>query len=240
MTPRPALTTEREVLKRAIHERDTVKEALRVASETAAKAKELLRAAQAKLAAFGDVNDEILKHRAASYKSAAQGGPKPTLSLPEELLRRSRDRDDAASAVAAVQAAHASLAGELAAAESALHKAESKVSEKASEVLAAGAAEPGRALTEIWNEMWSTIDALNALRLALRVKVPADIVRTLQSFEAMDHRQFPGGRNAALATAAQHWKAYHAALCADADATAPDSIDGDGDASSAAVVERVA
>jgi hypothetical protein len=235
------MTTERDELRKAITEREVARETFRVSSETAAKAKELLKAAQVKLAAFGDVNAEILDCRAASFKRAAQGGPKPSLNLPDELVRRSRARDDAAATVAATQAAHASLSGELAAAEVALHKAESKVSEKASEVLVAGAAEPGRALTDIWGELWATIDALNALRLGLRVKLPADIVRTLQSFESMDHRQHPGGRNQQLSSAAQHWKAYHAALCADANATAPDSIDGgDGNASSAAVVERVA
>jgi hypothetical protein len=234
------MTTERDELRKAITEREVARETFRVSSETAAKAKELLKAAQAKLAAIGDVNEEILNCRAASFKRAAQGGPKPSLSLPDDLVRRSRARDDAAATVAATQAAYASLSGELATAEVALHKAEAKVSEKASAVLVAGAAEPGRNLNAIWNELWATIDALNALRLALRVKLPADIVRTLQSFEAMDHRGFPGGRNAALATAAQHWKAYHAALCADAEAQAPTSHDGDGNASSAAVVERVA
>jgi hypothetical protein len=40
---------------------------------------EQVRSAEKKLAAFGDVDGAILKHRAASFKSAAQGGPTPTL-----------------------------------------------------------------------------------------------------------------------------------------------------------------
>lgn len=73
--------------------------------------------------------------------------------MPEDLVRRERARDEAASAVAAARAAHASLARELAAAERALERAEFKVSEAALEVLAAGVIEPGRALTRIWRSM---------------------------------------------------------------------------------------
>jgi hypothetical protein len=175
--------------------------------------------------------------RPASFKTAAQGWPKPTLALPADLLKRERGRNEAASAVAAAKAAHASLAGELAAAESAFRKAELKVSETAGEVLVAEAAERGRTLTDIWNDLWATIDALNALRVSLHVKLPPQITRTLQSFAAMDHRQFPGGRNEQLAKAVQYWKAYRNALCKSADATQPDPIN---DGVSSAVVERVA
>jgi len=237
MTSDSVSSDERAALRQAIAERDTTKEVVRVARDSIDRSTEQVRSAERKLAAFGDVDDAILKHRAASFKSAAQGGPKPTLALPENLVRRERARDEAASAVAAAKAAHASLTGELAAVEKALHSAEFKVSETASEVMAAGVIEPGRALTRIWTDLWGTIDMLNALRASLRVKLPPEIVRTLDSFGAMDHRQFPGGRNEQLARAGQHWRSFHAALCRSADAAQPDSIH-DGVPPSA--VERVA
>jgi hypothetical protein len=102
--------------------------------------------------------------------------------------------------------------------------AELMVSEAVGEVLVAEAVEKGGTLTDIWNNLWATIDALNALRASLHVKLPPEIIRTLQSFEAMDHRQFPGGRNKQVTKAIQHWRAYHSGLCKGADATEPTTI----------------
>jgi hypothetical protein len=78
---------------------------------------------------------------------------------------------------------------------------------------------------------------LNALRTSLRVKLPPEIVRTLDGFASMDHRQFAGNFNGQLAKAAQHWRSYHAALCKSADATQPDLND---ESASSAVLNRVA
>jgi hypothetical protein len=238
MTTNPFLTSERAALRTAIGERDAAKEQAGVASETADRSAEQVRSAEKMLACFGDVNDAILKHRAASFKSAAQGGAKPSLALPADLVRRERARDEAASAVAAAKAAHASLASELTAAKSALRKAELKVSETAGEVLVAKAAEQGRILTDVWTDLWAKIDALNALRASLHIRLPPEIIHTLQSFEAMDHRQFPGGRNERLGKAIQHWRTYHSDLCKSADATQSDHPINDGESS--AVIERVA
>jgi hypothetical protein len=233
----PASSSERAALRQAIAAREAAKERVGVASKSAERGKQLLREAQHKLEQFGDVGDAILKHRTASFKSAVQGGPKPSLALPDDLVRRERARDEAAASVSAAKAAHGSLVGDFAEAQSALRKAESRVSELAAEVLVAETAARGRGLAELWNELWATIDALNALGLSLRVKLPSDVVRTLQSFEGMDHRQFPGNRNAQLASAVLHWRSYHAALCASADATGPNLSD---DGVSPAAVERVA
>jgi hypothetical protein len=230
------MTSQRDALRNAITERDAAKERVRVAGESAEHGKQLLRTAQRKLEQFGDVDGAILKHRAASFKSAAQGGPKPSLALPADLPKRERGRDEAASEVAAARAAHGSLVGELAEAQAALRKAETTVSELASQVLIAETAERASALPTIWNDLWATIDALNALR-STGVQLPREVVRTLQSFEGMDHRQFPGNRNNQLARALQHWKAYRQYLCKNADAAEPDPIN---DGMSSAVVERVA
>jgi hypothetical protein len=230
------MTSQRDALRKAIGERDAAQEKVRVAAESAESGKQLLRTAQRKLEQFGDVDGAILKHRAASFKSAAQGGPQPSLALPDDLVRRERARDEAASAVAAARAAHGSLVGEFAEVQAALRKAETTVSELAGQVLIAKTAEHASALPTIWNDLWATIDALNALR-STGVQLPREVVRTLQSFEGMDHRQFPGNRNEQLARAVQHWKAYRQALCKSADATEPDPTNG---GVSSAVVERVA
>jgi hypothetical protein len=230
------VTTQRDALRDAITERDAAKEKVRVAAESAECGKQLLRTAQRKLEQFGDVDGAILKHRAASFKGAAQGGPKPSLALPDDLVRRERARDEAASAVAAAKVAHGSLVGEFAEVQAALRKAETMVSELAGQVLIAETAEHASALPTIWNDLWATIDALNALR-STAVQLPREVVRTLQSFEALDHRQFPGNRNERLARAVQHWKAYRQALCKSADPVDPDPTN---DGISSAVVERVA
>jgi hypothetical protein len=237
MTTDPA-STMRAALATAISERDTAKQALRIASESAERANELLQAAKVKLAAFGDVDHEILQHRAASFKAAVQRTiPKATLELPEELICRERARDEAAATVRAVQAAHTNLVGEFAEAQASWRKAERNVSEAANSVLVAEIAARGQALTDIWNNLWATIDSLNALRTSLHVKLPNDVIRTLNSFESLDHRQFPGGRNEQLARASQHWRSYHTALCKCADATQPDP---NNESVSSAVTNRVA
>jgi hypothetical protein len=218
MTRKLVLSPERAALREAIAQRQTAKEAYRVAGETADRAKALLTTARSKLTAFGDVDAALLAVRAASFRNAATVcGPAPNLTLPDDLLEKKKARDEAASAADAANVAHSDLVGEFAETQSAWRKAESRVSELAAEVLVAETAASGRALTEIWNELWATIDALNGLRGSLRVKLPSDVVRTLLSFEALDHRQFPGNRNAQLARASQHWRSFHAALCASAE-----------------------
>jgi hypothetical protein len=237
MTSDSISTDERAALRKAIAERDAANEAVRVASGPADRAGQLLRAAETKLAAFGDVDGAILKHRANSFKNAAQGGgSKPSLALPDDLLKKERGRDEAASAVAAARVAHSSLVGELAEAQAALRKAERKTLELAGQVLIAETTQQGNSLTTIWNDLWASIDALNALR-STGVQLPREVVRTLQSFEGLDHRQFPGNRNEQLARAVQYWKAYRNALYKSADATEPAPIN-DGVPPSA--VERVA
>jgi len=224
-TGNPSSTSERLALRQAIAGIRPAKEKVEVAGKSSERGKQLLRDAQRRLEQFGDIDDAILKHRAASFKSAAQGGPTPSLVLPAELLKRERARDEALASVAAAKAAHGSLVGEFAEAQAVLRKAESKVSELADQVLVAEIAEQGSALTAIWNDLWATIDALNALR-STGVQLPREVIRTLQSFEGMDHRQFPGNRNEQLVRAVQHWKAYRNALCQSADATQPNPIDG--------------
>jgi hypothetical protein len=231
----PASSSERAALRQAIAARDAAKEAVRVAEASAQRGKQMLQAAQGKLDKFGDVNGAILRHRAASFKDAAKGGSKkPSLALPADLLNKERARDEAASEAAAAKAAHQSLVGEFAEAQSALRNAERNVSDLAGQVLIAETAEGGIALTAIWAELWETVDSLKALSSS-GVKLPQEVASTLVSFDGLDHRQFAGGDNAQLRRAISYWKAYRDALCASADATKP--ID---DGLTPAAVERVA
>jgi hypothetical protein len=227
----PTSSSERAALRQAIATRDAAKEKVEVTSKSAERGKQLLREAQHKLEQFGDVDSAILKHRAASFKSAARDGSKPSLALPDDLVRRERGRDEAAASVSAAKAAHSSLVGEFAEAQSALRNAERNVVELAGQVLIAETAEGGIALTAIWAELWETVDSLKGL--ASLIQLPREVAQTLQSFDSMDHRQWPGNHNTQRVQAASHWRTYRDALCNRADATKP--IDG---ASSA--VERAA
>ena len=229
----PASSSERAALREAIAARDALKEKVGIAEASAQRGKQMVQAAQGKLDKFGDVNGAILRHRAASFKDAAKGGPKPSLALPADLLNKERARDEAASEVAAAKAAHKSLVGEFAETQSALRNAERNVVELAGQVLIAETAEGGIALTAIWADLWETVDSLKGL--ASLVQLPREVAQTLESFDAMDHRQWPGNRNTQRVQAASHWRAYRLALCTSADATEPKPIDG---ASSA--VERAA
>ena len=218
-------TSERLALRQAIANIGPAKEKVENASNSSERGKQFLREAQYNLEQFGDVDDTILKHRAASFKKAAQGGPTPSLALPPELLKRECAREEAIASLAAAKAAHSSLARELAETQAVLSDAESKVWELAGKVLIAEIAEQGSALMTIWSDLWATIDELTALRST--VQLPREVVQTLNSFSGLDHRQFPGGRNPQLARSVQHWKAYREALCKSADAAESEPIDGD-------------
>jgi hypothetical protein len=217
------MTSERDALRKAIADRDAAKEAVRVASDIADRGKEMLRVAKRKLEQFGDVDGAINQHRAASFKAAAKGGPKPSLALPPELLKREQGRDLASSEVAAARDAHSSLVGEFAEAQAALRRAESKVHELAGQVLIAETAEEGLTLMACWHELWDRYDSLRGLSTS-GVQLSQQAVFALQSFASMDHRQFAGGRNEQFGRAVEFWKQYRSALCDSADATNP--IDG--------------
>jgi hypothetical protein len=110
----------------------------------------------------------------------------------------------------------------------------------ASAVLADEATKQAEALRQAWSAVWHGLDTLGALRgawLPVRPEIRPDAIRLIQMLGALDHRQFPAGRNAPLARAGQRWKDWHAALSKDASAEAPDFRD---DGASVANVYRVA
>jgi hypothetical protein len=207
-------------LRAAVTARDAAREAVAKASAAADASKALLMAEDRKLKSFEDVEDAIVQHRAASYARAAKGGAKPSLELPADLLKRERLRDEARAAFRAAKAAYDGLFGELADAENVLRKSERLVSEAAVAILTAEGAAQGASLTDIWNNLWATVDSLNALR-SFGAQLPRPTILALQTLAQHDHRQFTAAGNTALARAREGWKARHDALCKNADAEIP-------------------
>jgi hypothetical protein len=218
--------TDRAALKEAISQRDRAKEALSVAEQTSTRAKAQLRQAESQLAAFGDIENEILKHRADLFADYARGGPKPSMDLPPALAAKEQGRDEAKTTANAAKAALINLSGELAKAQSVLAKAELKVTDAANEVLAAEATGHASHLDISWDDLWRSVDALHALQVGCHVKLPVDIVRLLQIWQSQDFRQFPGSRNPVVANFVSHWNKYRDALRQNADATEPDGNEG--------------
>lgn len=206
---------------------------MRRAQQAEKRGHDLLDAAEAKVAVLGDVDDLILGHRADKIKQAAAGGPAPNMSLPVDLVERKAASDEAQAVLAAAKAAHQSLVADVAQAEAATRKAELKVSECAAEVLVVKGVLEAAELKLAWQKLWNTFDELSALAgcwwpgagAPRRTPLPAAAVRVLQSTAQYDHRQFAGNFNSGRKRAGERWRAWHAALCHDADAEMPEIVD---------------
>jgi hypothetical protein len=132
----------REALRAAIVIAEVSKTHLRQAAATLARADQMASDAQRRLDVLGDVDAEIVAHRAVSYKSwAADGGERPNISTPQHLAERQRQRDVAQQELAAAKAAQAELAAEHAAALLEHERCENNVA-KAADAVVAGMAVP--------------------------------------------------------------------------------------------------
>jgi hypothetical protein len=224
----PAPPERRAALRAAIAERAVAEEQLRRAQQAEKRGHDLLDAAEAKVAVLGDVDDLILGHRADKIKQAAAGGPAPNMSLPDDLVERKAASDEAQAVLAAAKAAHQSLVADVAQAEAANRKAELKVSGCAVEILVAKGMLKAGALKLAWGKVWE----LNALAgcwwpgagAPRRTELPAAAIRPLQVTAQYDHRQFAGNFNSGLKRSGERWRAWHAALCRDADAEMPEIV----------------
>jgi len=232
----PVQPGQRAALQVAIAARVVAEERLRLARQAESRGSELLDAAEAKLAAFGDIDTAIIQHRAAKFKTAAAGGPAPDTRLPDDLETRRRGRDEARDVLAAAKAAHDSLVADVAQAQKAFQRAERLVDEAAQAILAQQAVLLAANLKATWAGVWHLFDTLSALPGSSE-QLPAEAVRILRMLPGIDHRQWAGGKNAALARAKERWKAWFAALLTDANAPVPDLVD---DGASSAPVHRVA
>ena len=206
----------RATLRQAIAERAKAKEAVTRATKAEAGGRRLRDGAEAQLQSFDSVEGDIVQHHAAKFRKAATGGSAPDTRLPDELTARRSARDDARDMLAAAKAAFDSLAGELKAAEAELGRAERHVADAAIEILLAEATAAMPSLTQVWRDLWRTIDSWGALSSIARL--PAGMTRELQFFAGNDHRQFPGNSNVGKARAVAHWRSRLEALRADADA----------------------
>jgi hypothetical protein len=225
----PSPPNHRAALRDSIRNRDAMQERVHHAQAAERRGRELLDAAEAELASFGDVDAAILNHRADKIKRAATGGPSPDMSLPDVLVKRRTARDEAREHVAATKVAHESLVSDLGHAQNALRQAEQHVSDAATAVLVEEGVAVAAALRAALENVWQSYDVLNALAgcwLAYAqgshpIRLPSDAVRTLQFITALDHRQHPGGTNVAFNRATQQWRNWHKMLCKDSDATMP-------------------
>ena len=227
---------QRAELQDAIARRQAAEEQLSLAQQAESRGSELLEAAQTKLASFGDVDAAIVQHRAAKFKNAATGGPAPDMSLPDDLAKRRHGRDEARDVLAAAKAAHDSLVADVAQGQKALKRAERLVGDAAQAILNREAALLAANLKASWASVWHLFDTLSALPGSSQ-QLPADAVNILRMLPGIDHRQWAGGRNAALARAKERWKAWFEALLKDGAAPMPELVD---DGVSSAPVNRVA
>ena len=232
----PVPPGQRVALQAAIAARLAAEGRLRLAQQAESRGFELLDAVEAKLAAFGDIDTAIIQHRAAKFKNAAAGGPAPDMCLPDDLATRQTRRDEARDALNAAKAAHESLVADVAQAQKALQRAERLVDEAAQAILAQEAALLAANLKASWASVWHLFDTLSALPGSSE-QLPAEAVRILRMLPGIDHRQWAGGKNPALARARERWKTWFAALLTDANAPVPDLVD---DGVSSAPVNRVA
>jgi hypothetical protein len=214
-------------LARAIVARDAVKGRLDDARQAEQRGRDLLADAETRLAAFGDIDAEIVEFRATKFKAAATSGAAPAaMTLPASLLARERGRDEARAAVAAAKLAHESLAADLERTEKAHARADQEARAVAAEILVEEGIKVAASLRAAWSTVWRQMDELSALSTTwlphaagLRpARLPPDVVGLMQLIASFDHRQFPGGRNAGLAAFGAAWRRWHAALCADAEA----------------------
>jgi hypothetical protein len=224
-------------LRLAIAEREAKQGAVGHVEKAVARGRELLRTLESALAKFGDLDAVILQHRAKRVTDAAQAGPMtPDLKLPVDLVEARKARDEAAEQVTAAKFALKRLSDDLARAQRALQLAERSVNEAAQTILVQEAILQAAALKAAWSNVWHLYDTLIALPGSSQ-QLPADAVRILRLMPGIDHRQFVGGRNPALARAKEGWKAWVEALSKNADAPMPELVD---DGASSAAVERVA
>jgi hypothetical protein len=238
VSPAPAAPSgQRAALRDAITERDAKRVAVSRVEKTEARGRELLRTLESALTKFGDLDAVILQHRAKRVTDAARAGQvPPDLKLPDDLVDASKARDEAVEQVTAAKYALRNLSTEVAQAHTALQRAENLVREAAQAILVEEATLLAAALKVAWSNTWHLYDTLNALPRTNQ-QLPADAVRILRLIPGIDHRQFPGGRNPALARAREGWRTWFEALLKDGDAPKPDLAD---DGASGAPVGRVA
>jgi hypothetical protein len=218
-------TQPRDVLRAAIDEREGRQRRVDAASATLACADDLRREAlcQAELA---EVEEAIISHRADAMRAwaASPDREKPSMAVPESLIARRRACAEARESAAAAASARKALSDELDEAKSALADAERSAREAALAIVLGEAERIASQLDAAKRETW---DLSNKLRGFGRLWVPTGPEQTpkpvrlppqVQAALDAQEPQHPPLMNPETKHAAA-WRAYHAALLADPEAT---------------------
>ena len=217
-------TRPRDLLRAAIAERAERQRCVEAATDTLARANDLLREAEAKLAEFAGVEEAIISHRADKVKAwAGSGGKKPGMDVPEDLIARRKARDEASENVSAAHAAYKALSGDLTAAKSALARAERGANEAALSVVVEEAGRIAPRLDAAKREVWQLTYQLRGLS-ELWLPIGADQTprpvhlspQVLAALLAEEPQYPPLMRPEAKQGAA--WRSFHTALLADPEA----------------------
>lgn len=231
-------TSARHRLRAAIAKRNSRREAAASAEATLARAETLVREAEAKLRAFGDVDGEIAAHRACRLRAALDAGAEVAVEeAPPELRHKLSARDEARRHVSDLGAMRAQIGGELEAAKKALASSERAVVGAAAAVLTEHAADLAGEVYRRRRELVAAYDALVALsgvwvggdipdgRMApLTLPAGAKAQLELAGLMCSDERgrRFYEPAPALPAPTGQQFHAALAALAEDADAPLPE------------------
>jgi hypothetical protein len=218
-------TQPREILRAAIAERDEWQRRVEVATATLARATDLLREAESRLAEFSAVDEEIVSHRADKIKDwAGSGGKKPNATLPENLIARRKARNEASEDVACAQFAAKSLADDLDAAKATLASAACSTRDVTLSVVFEEAEVIAARLAAAKREMWDLASQLRGLaqiwlpngtdQTLKPIQLPSQVLSSLTSEEPQTP---PNQRPEAKQEAA--WRSFHTALLADPEVT---------------------
>jgi len=213
----------RDPLRAAITEREKCKARVEVATATFARAKDLLREGEARLAEFAAAEEEIISHRADRVRAwAGSGGKKPSMDVPDNLIACRKSRDEATVNVNAARTACKGLSDDLGAAKSALMDAERSAREAALSVVFEEAERIAERLDAVKREMWQLASALRGLS---QIWLPSGTDQTLRPIQlpaqalaalhAEEPQTPPNHRPEAQAEAA--WRSFHTTLLADPD-----------------------
>jgi hypothetical protein len=215
--------TTRTRLRAAIGEREKRRESVEKATAALARANDLLRDTEARLANLSDVEGAIAAHNAQRVKAwAASGGEKPGIDLPKNLVARRKACDETREEVTAAKAACKALADELDAAKIALAEAEHAASEATVPVMLEEGEKLSTYLVAARREVWRLEAQLRALgeTWVSRREGPRAVrlSRTILDALSMQEPQYPALQRPEIKQAAA-WRTFHTALLTDPEET---------------------
>ncbi len=210
----------RDKLRERLRERDAVAARVHAAEQAVARADKVVAEAEAEVTAIGDVRGELVAH----HVERIRAGQRPSVS--PELSARRRRKTEAVDTLDAARAARDALASEAEAARTEHKRATWAASQAAAAVLAEEAEQLAARLRDARRQVWQLTDQLHGLTplwvfdldgRQRAVRLPASVVETLANDQPpqLPPVSLPSPRTVAL----ERWRAYHAALLADPEAT---------------------